>query len=115
MSNGEALQVGHLLTTSAQRVFSFAQIFFFALTYMSSWETMALNLQATLLNGGPRALAWGILIVVGGALAQSASLAEMSSAQPIAGAQYVRHVAIEHGELRRVDCCISIGHTPWHP
>ena len=47
------------------------------------------NLQATLWNGGPQALAWGILIVVSGALAQSASLAEMSSAQPIAGAQYV--------------------------
>lgn len=43
----------------------------------------------TLLNGGPKALAWGILIVSAGALAQSASLAEMSSAQPIAGAQYV--------------------------
>ena len=47
------------------------------------------NLQATLINGGPRALVWGILIVVAGALAQSASLAEMASAQPIAGAQYV--------------------------
>jgi choline transport protein len=33
-------------------------------------------------------LAWGILVVVAGALAQSASLAEMSSVQPIAGAQY---------------------------
>ncbi|KAK6430490.1 hypothetical protein LTR95_013356 [Oleoguttula sp. CCFEE 5521] len=74
--------------TRVRRVFSFAQIFFFALTYMSSWETMALNLQATLNNGGPRALAWGIIIVVAGALAQSASLAEMASAQPIAGAQY---------------------------
>jgi hypothetical protein len=48
------------------------------------------NLQATLVNGGPRALVWGILIVVAGAIAQSASLAEMASAQPIAGAQYVR-------------------------
>ena len=47
------------------------------------------NLQATLINGGPRALVWGILIVVAGALAQAASLAEMASAQPIAGAQYV--------------------------
>jgi len=42
-----------------QRVFSFAQIFFFALTFMSSWETMALNLQAALYNGGPISLAWG--------------------------------------------------------
>ncbi|KAK5683672.1 hypothetical protein LTS10_005206 [Elasticomyces elasticus] len=74
--------------TRVKRVFSFAQIFFFALTFMSSWETMATNLQATLYNGGPQALAWGILIVLAGALAQSASLAEMASAQPIAGAQY---------------------------
>lgn len=29
-----------------QRVFSFAQIFFFALTYMSSWETMALYVMS---------------------------------------------------------------------
>jgi choline transport protein len=26
----------------SQRLFSFTQIFFFALTFMSSWETMAL-------------------------------------------------------------------------
>jgi hypothetical protein len=31
-----------MLIKSTQRVFNFAQIFFFALTYMSSWETMAL-------------------------------------------------------------------------
>jgi hypothetical protein len=32
----------HMLIVSTQRIFNFAQIFFFALTYMSSWETMAL-------------------------------------------------------------------------
>jgi hypothetical protein len=32
----------HVLIKSTQRVFNFAQIFFFALTYISSWETMAL-------------------------------------------------------------------------
>jgi hypothetical protein len=32
----------YMLISSIQRVFNFAQIFFFALTYMSSWETMAL-------------------------------------------------------------------------
>lgn len=46
------------------------------------------NLNAVLTNGGPQALAWGIVIVVFGAMAQSASLAEMASMQPIAGAQY---------------------------
>ena len=74
--------------TRVRRLFSFAQIFFFALTFMSSWETMALNLSAVLYNGGPQTLAWGILVVAAGALAQSASLAEMASVQPIAGAQY---------------------------
>ena len=63
--------------TRVRRLFSFAQIFFFALTFMSSWETMALNLSAVLYNGGPQTLAWGILVVAAGALAQSASLAEM--------------------------------------
>ena len=41
-----------------------------------------------LYNGGPQALAWSIVIAYVGALAQSASLAEMASIQPIAGAQY---------------------------
>ena len=41
-----------------------------------------------LYNGGPQTFAWSILIVYAGALAQSASLAEMASIQPIAGAQY---------------------------
>ncbi|EFW18818.1 amino acid permease 2 [Coccidioides immitis H538.4] len=74
--------------TRIKRLFNFTQIFFFALTFMSSWETMALNLTAVFTNGGPQALAWGILVVVSGALAQSASLAEMAAMQPIAGAQY---------------------------
>ncbi|KAE8311552.1 amino acid permease [Aspergillus transmontanensis] len=71
-----------------KRLFNFTQMFFFSLTFMSSWETQALNLTAVLTNGGPEALAWGIVIVVFGALAQCASLAEMASMQPIAGAQY---------------------------
>ncbi|KAJ5592834.1 Amino acid/polyamine transporter I [Penicillium hordei] len=83
------------------------KIFFFSLTYLSSWETQALyessipccastlitqllfrNLSTVLSNGGPEALAWGIVIVIFGAMTQSASLAEMASMQPIAGAQY---------------------------
>ncbi|KAL8823872.1 MAG: hypothetical protein Q9191_005482 [Dirinaria sp. TL-2023a] len=41
-----------------------------------------------LYNGGPQALAWSFVIAYVGALAQAASLAEMASMQPIAGAQY---------------------------
>ncbi|CAI7677715.1 unnamed protein product [Penicillium pancosmium] len=89
-SNGNGVSASNAPTdqTSVKRLFNFTQIFFFSLTYMSSWETQALNLSAVLTNGGPQALAWGILIVVCGAMAQSASLAEMASMQPIAGAQY---------------------------
>jgi hypothetical protein len=46
------------------------------------------SLSSVLYNGGSEALAWGIVIVVCDAMSQSASLAEMASMQPIAGAQY---------------------------
>lgn len=39
-------------------------------------------------NGGPRAMAWGFFIVIPGVLCQVASLSEMASIRPIAGAQY---------------------------
>lgn len=55
---------------------------------MESWEVMAMNMGATFYNGGPSSLAWGILLVVIGALAQSLSMAELAAIQPIAGAQY---------------------------
>lgn len=51
-------------------------------------KSLARYLTGSFTNGGPRALSWGIIVVVCGALAQSASLAEMASMQPIAGAQY---------------------------
>jgi choline transport protein len=60
-----------------QRLFSFAQIFFFALTYMSSWEAIASNIAYFFWNGGPRAIVWGYLIVFAGVLCQVASMAEM--------------------------------------
>lgn len=55
---------------------------------MSSWEAMATNIGLAFWNGGPRAMVWGFFIVIAGVLCQVASLAEMSSVQPIAGAQY---------------------------
>jgi choline transport protein len=64
------------------------QLLAFALTFMESWEVMAMNMGATFYNGGASSLAWGILLVVIGALAQSLSMAELASIQPIAGAQY---------------------------
>ena len=74
--------------TGVRRIFHKYQIFFFALAYMSSWEALVGNLVTILYNGGPASLAWGSLFAIAGGLAQSASLAEMSSMLPIAGAQY---------------------------
>ncbi|KAK5102702.1 hypothetical protein LTS08_003502 [Lithohypha guttulata] len=71
-----------------RRLFSFAQLLAFALTFMSSWEVVAMNMGATFYNGGPRALVWGCLLVVIGSLAQALSMAELGSILPIAGAQY---------------------------
>lgn len=74
--------------TSLRRLFSFAQLLAFSLTFMESWEVMAMNMGATFWNGGPRSLAWGIVAVVIGSLAQAYSMAELGAIQPIAGAQY---------------------------
>ena len=57
------------------------------LSIKSTYLTLS-NLYFALYNGGPQTFAWSILIAYAGALAQSASLAEMASTQPIAGAQY---------------------------
>lgn len=46
------------------------------------------NMFFALYNGGPQTFAWSIVIVYFGAIAQAASIAEMSSTIPIAGAQY---------------------------
>lgn len=64
------------------------QLLTFALCFMSSWEVVAMNIGASFYNGGPQALVWGMLLVVAGALALAASMAELASIQPIAGAQY---------------------------
>lgn len=47
-----------------------------------------MNMGATFYNGGPQTLAWGIILVVLGALTQALSMAELAAIQPIAGAQY---------------------------
>ncbi|KAK2024776.1 LPXTG-domain-containing protein [Colletotrichum zoysiae] len=74
--------------SSLRRLFSFWQLLAFALIFMSSWEVMAMDMGATFYNGGPQTLAWGIVLVVVGAMAQALSMAELAAIQPIAGAQY---------------------------
>ncbi|KAL6251538.1 hypothetical protein RBB50_001747 [Rhinocladiella similis] len=73
---------------SLRRLFSFAQLLAFSLTFMESWEVMAINISATFWNGGPRSLIWGCIAVVAGSLCQAYSMAELGSILPIAGAQY---------------------------
>lgn len=87
--------------TGVKRIFRDYQIFFFALAYMSSWEAVLGSLTAILYNGGPQCFIWGTVIAIAGALAQSASLAEMSSMLPIAGAQYhwTAHLARSHARF----------------
>ncbi|KAE8350881.1 amino acid transporter [Aspergillus coremiiformis] len=55
---------------------------------MASWETTGAGLQAGLLNGGPAAIVYGMIISAIGNLAIASSLAELASVHPTAGAQY---------------------------
>jgi hypothetical protein len=71
-----------------RRLFSFLQLLAFALTFMSSWEVVAMNMGATFYNGGSSALVWGCLLVVIGSLAQALSMAELGAILPI-GEQYL--------------------------
>ncbi|OAG37287.1 hypothetical protein AYO21_08472 [Fonsecaea monophora] len=82
--NGQTIES----VTRVRRLFSFSQIFAFSLTFMSTWEGMNTNMFFALYNGGPQTFAWSVVIVYFGAIAQAASIAEMASTIPIAGAQY---------------------------
>ncbi|KAI1245687.1 hypothetical protein MGN70_012579 [Eutypa lata] len=86
--NWTSFQAVHPQTSSLRRLFSFTQLLAFSLTFMGSWEVMAMNMGATFYNGGPQTLTWGIIAVVVGALMQALSMAELAAIQPIAGAQY---------------------------
>ncbi|KAH7254767.1 hypothetical protein FSOLCH5_011247 [Fusarium solani] len=74
--------------TRTRKVFSFSQLFAFSLTYMALWEGMCSNMYFALFNGGPQTFLFSFIIVFFGAIAQAASLGEMASIQPVAGAQY---------------------------
>ncbi|KAI1120100.1 LPXTG-domain-containing protein [Nemania abortiva] len=78
----------HPKVPTPQRIFNFTQLAAFAITFMSSWEVMALNMGGAFYNGGPQVLTWGVLLCSVGGLAQALSLAELSAIRPIAGAQY---------------------------
>lgn len=50
------------------------------------------NLGFSFLNGGPAATFFGMIFVMAVTILQVLSIAEIASAQPIAGAQYVGHL-----------------------
>lgn len=74
--------------TRTRRLFSLPQIFFFSLMYFSTWPGMGNNMYFALINGGPAAYFFNLIIVLIGALSQALSLGELASLMPVAGAQY---------------------------
>lgn len=70
------------------RKFDSLSILALSVTLLSSWEGLANTVATSLLNGGPSSLVWGMLLSLTGTMAMAASLAEMASICPIAGAQY---------------------------
>ncbi|KAE9403296.1 putative amino acid permease [Gymnopus androsaceus JB14] len=71
-----------------KRIFGFLAMLGFSSTILSSWESMCSILSAGFFNGGPVSLIYGMLLVISGSLTIAASLAEMASICPVAGAQY---------------------------
>ncbi|OCK96679.1 amino acid transporter [Cenococcum geophilum 1.58] len=60
----------------------------FGLTVLSTWEGIGITLGAGLLNGGPTALVWGLILASIGSTSIALSLGEMASITPVVGAQY---------------------------
>ncbi|CAJ2503571.1 Uu.00g109650.m01.CDS01 [Anthostomella pinea] len=74
--------------TRTRRLFSLNKLFAFHLNYMGTWYGVGGNMYFAMYNGGPSAWFFGYLIIFFFACFQVASFAELSSIQPIAGAQY---------------------------
>jgi hypothetical protein len=70
------------------RRFNIFTIFGLSLTLLSSWEAIGGSIGVGLLAGGPVSLVYGLMFTFSGTLACAASIAEMASLCPIAGAQY---------------------------
>ncbi|KAK7966276.1 uncharacterized protein PG986_000553 [Apiospora aurea] len=98
--------------TRTRRLFSMSQLFAFSLTYMGTWEGWNVNMTSALLNGGPRALFFGAFLALAGAWAQAASVAEMASLQPVAGAQYHWTYHLAPKRVRRFMCYLQ-GWATW--
>ncbi|RLL97436.1 hypothetical protein CFD26_106440 [Aspergillus turcosus] len=71
-----------------ERKFGSLSILALSVTLLASWESIASGFAPGLLNGGPAALVWGMLLSMTGMMALALSLGEMASILPLAGAQY---------------------------
>ncbi|KAH1337206.1 hypothetical protein KXW98_001546 [Aspergillus fumigatus] len=71
-----------------ERYLNFFSTLAFSATLMASWETVGGSIAAGLLNGGPSAIVYGMVFSTIGSVAVAASLAELASVNPTAGAQY---------------------------
>ncbi|ROW17977.1 hypothetical protein VPNG_00211 [Cytospora leucostoma] len=74
--------------TRTRRLFSSAQLFSFSLCYMGTWGAVGGNMYYAIVNGGPAGWFFSYIIVFFGVMCQAASLGELASIRPIAGAQY---------------------------
>lgn len=74
--------------TRVRRLFTEAQLFAFSACYLTTWLGVGSSMYYAFLNGGPVAYLFNYIIVIVGVMAQTASLAELASIQPVAGAQY---------------------------
>ncbi|PYI06035.1 amino acid permease [Aspergillus sclerotiicarbonarius CBS 121057] len=71
-----------------ERYLGFLPMLAFAATLQASWESLGSSLYAGLLNGGPVAIIYGMILSFAGSLSLTLSMAEMASINPVAGAQY---------------------------
>lgn len=74
--------------TRVRRLFTEAQLFAFSACFLTTWLGVGSSMYYAFLNGGPVAYLFNYIIVLVGVMAQTASLAELASIQPVAGAQY---------------------------
>ena len=65
--------------TQLERYISLKPMVAFGLNLQSSWQGIAISFQASLLNGGPVSLTYGIIITAIGSSAIALSLGEMAS------------------------------------
>lgn len=79
-------KVGH--KQQLTRRFNIWTMFALSLCLLATWEALSATIISSLLAGGPVSVIYGFLLAWFGTLAQSASLAEISSLYPTAGGQY---------------------------